>query len=163
MTRNTGLPMDAEERKAHAGLHDTRFDIIRAPWRRRALVLVTLATILATVALAIFGETLLSTLLAITGLGLIWMLRRVVRYMADLPANLVDERMEQTRNRAHKQAYLTYGGLVTLTGLVGELASRLLDQPLSLTQGHVGAFWWAAMLLWFSLPSMILAWTESEI
>lgn len=160
------LLKDPEQEKAATALGDTRFDAMRPIGRRRVLVLVALAVYAVTVAmLAVDGlaPALASPPMMAVSLGLVWLLQRVVRAMADLPSAYIDERIEHVRNLAHKRAFAIFSGMAMLGVLVFQLVAELRDAPLAVTSSHAFAAFWALILLASSLPSMVLAWTEPEI
>lgn len=150
--------------QAEKYLNDHRYAWLRPVGRRRALVVAAVAGIV------IHGAVLWTggpPLLALGLLGANWaayaLLKWTVRGMADLPDELIDERMQQVRNRQYRAAYIALSSLTALVLLLAWIAadaSRVQWQPQA---RHLEAMFWCVLMLSIGLPSMLLAWTEPEI
>lgn len=142
---------------------DTSLDALRSRGRRRLVVLASMVLIAAAVAAAWGGSTLWTLIALVPAIGSVWLMRRLVRQMADLPDNLVDERVRSVRNQSYLDAYRLLSAIIVSVLLVVYLGA---DAPLldwALEARHVHAMFWLVMLMSFALPSMLLAWREEEI
>ncbi|NGP52745.1 hypothetical protein [Thioalkalivibrio sp. XN8] len=160
-------PRDPREtamaRDAAAMLNDTRFDGWRAARRRRLLVVAAALAIALTVAAAWYGNNLLFLpALALAG-GAWWLLRQVVRGMADLPDEFVDERIRSVRNEHYLYAYRALSGLVALATLAMYLAADATRVGWQPGADQLHALFWGVLLLAGMLPSMLLAWSQREV
>ena len=100
----------------------------------------------------------LCVLLVLVGYGL---LRIAVRGIADAPDELLDERQIQIRNSSYRYAYIVMG-LVVVALLLLLVAGPGLE--LFSTKGNDGSYILIAVLFTFaSMPSMVLAWRETDI
>jgi len=84
---------------------DTLLDALRSPGRRRLAALASLARILVAVAVAWSGSTVWTLVALVPAVGGVWLVRRLVRSMADLPDELVGERVLTVRNERYVEAY----------------------------------------------------------
>lgn len=105
------------------------------------------------------------TSLVLLGAG--WMayslLKWAVRGMADLPEELIDERMNAVRNQRYRMAYAGLSSLavvILLAMWIAADAGRIAWQPRA---HHLEAVFWAFMFTAICLPSMLVAWTEPEL
>lgn len=150
--------------KAHRDFSDTRFNWIRTPSRRKALVMTTFLFV------GLYGASNyldwpLIALPALIAFGACyWLLRVSVRGVTDYPDEVVDERMREARGYTYRYAFIGTTGLTSLY-LIAYIVNQLLAKaefvlPMSADQLHDLAF----VLLFSSiaLPSAIHAWLEPE-
>ncbi len=145
-------------------LTDSRYDWLR-PLPRRRMLVVGAATIIAAHSLVLWtnGPRLLSLVLLGAGWLAYSLLKWAVRGMADLPEELIDERMNAVRNRQYRMAYTTLSGGITVvlvTMWMAADASRIAWQPQA---HHLESLFWGVTLSAICLPSMLVAWTEPEV
>lgn len=168
MTRNPPVPdrpalVDPVARHAQVLLRDTRFDWLRPLARRRALVVVTAAWIPIVGMACLMDIPALPAVAQLLGWGAWWVLQRVVRGMADLPAGYVDERMLAVRNAHYRTAYVLLMGLVTVATLALYLAVDNRAMNWEPQPRHLLALFSVVMLTALLLPSMLVAWNEPEV
>ena len=163
-TPQVGTAIEQARPQSERYLTDTKYDWLRPLSRRRALIGLSAAIVAAhSVLLWIDGPRLATLTLLGTGWLCYWLLRVAVRGMADLPEELIDERMSAVRNRAYRVAYAALS-TATLTVLVGMWisadAARIAWQPQT---HHLEALFWGFLFASVCLPSMLVAWTEREV
>lgn len=156
--------IDKARPQAEKYLTDARYDWIRPLGRRRGLVTVAAAIIAAHSLLLWFEGPRLATLVLMLGGFLSYsLLKWAVRGMADLPEELIDERMNAVRDRQYRIAYtlLTGGTLAILLPMwMAADATRIAWQPQA---HHLESLFWALLFSAICLPSMLVAWTEPEV
>lgn len=156
--------LDKARPSAEKYLSDARYNWLRPLSRRRLLVVVSTSVILAhSVALWFSASAFLTLPLLAAGWVGYSLLKWAVRGMADLPDELIDERMREVRNRHYRLAYVTLSStsvLVLLTMWIGADARRIGWQPES---WHLEAVFWAFLFFSICLPSMYVAWSEPEV
>lgn len=148
-------------RSAARQLDDDGFDRWRTTNGRRLLAVVNAVAIaLMTIAWSI-DATVGLVGLAIWVLSLI-ALRRSVRTLADLPEEVLDERMIADRNAAYVEAYRLVAAVFTIAAMV--LFALMFVRGgdggvvLSLDADGVNAVFWATLAVLLSAPSTALAW-----
>lgn len=152
---------------AERDLYDERYDWLRTPGRRRALVIVTVACVLTSWLAVMADWPLLALITLLSFLGLIFLLRRVGRSIVDLPDELVDERMREVRGLVYRWAYI---GMMTCIPMlfVADILLALAEkfEILGLTR-LTGDQWSDGLMTVFflgmALPSMIHVWVEPEL
>lgn len=143
-------------------LTDTRFARLRTRRARVALVAAEIAMIFAT-ALAWLALGAIAGILAVgLTLGVLYLLRRSVRVVADMPDHLLDERQLGLRNAMYVEAYRYLAALVVTMASAGLLAFvvRAGDDDtwsVDLTWNGVMAVFWVIQILALSLPTMAIA------
>jgi hypothetical protein len=148
---------------ARTMLDDTRLDRWRTRARRRAIVLAALAAIGAVVAAAWFDRSIaLLAALAVATLVTI-LLRRVVRGLADLPDAFVDERIRAMRNERYLSAYRILSGSLVAVLIVLYIAADGQRIGWDIAARHIHALFWSVFWVSLTLPSMLLAWNETEL
>ncbi|MEL6185817.1 MAG: hypothetical protein AAFU79_14435 [Myxococcota bacterium] len=155
--------LDKIRDRAERELTDRSLDAWRSPGRRRWVVAGWLASVLVLVGLSWAGPTIAIAAALFVVIGASWFLRRVVRGMADLPEELLDERMEAVRNRAYRWAYAMLVAVLSVVLVVAWLAAdaRLVDwQP---SANVFQALMWLVVGLAMGLPSAVVAVTEPEL
>ena len=155
--------IDSLRERADRELNDERFAAWREPGRRRLLVGAWLLAVAVTTVAAWFDWWAVLPLGMIAVLAAAFALRRVVRGMADLPDELLDERMTARRNRAYRLAYSTLAAVALLPPLALWLAADANRIDFTLEARHLGAVTWLTLGVALALPSAILALTEDEL
>ncbi|MFK8016500.1 MAG: hypothetical protein AB8G17_13795, partial [Gammaproteobacteria bacterium] len=87
--------------------------------------------------------------------------RRVVRLIVDLPDECLDERQQLMRNEVYRDAYIWLGALAAILWLGVLFAYGFLE--LSVEPAHVYGASFTIFALVFSLPTMVYAWNVPEI
>jgi hypothetical protein len=145
-------------------LNDVRYDWLRPRGRRRALVLgATLVIAAHSVLLWTEAPRLVTLVLMAGGWVSYSLLKWAVRGMADLPEDLIDERMNAVRDRQYRVAYtfLSAGMAAVLVVMwMAADATRIAWQPQA---HHLESVFWAFLFFAMCLPSMLVAWTEREL
>ena len=170
-----GFTEMASEKSVKKQLADTKWDGLRTRGALRFLVIGTNTTvILGTTFLFLVGDNDWAALvmLYIVALIVFWfLLRTAVRLIPDAPDSALDERMIQERNIVYRRAYQY------LMGISGALAGALLgyavgsdlanssdgfNYEIKLTWPQINAIFWAVFGYAYMLPSLIMAWRESN-
>lgn len=156
--------IDKARPSAERYLSDSRYDWLRPLARRRLLVVASLMVIAAhSAALALGASPLLSLPLLAGGWGAYSLLKWAVRGMADLPEELIDERMREVRDRQYRVAYTGLSAVMVVALLILWIsadATRIAWRP---EAHHLEALFWGFTLTAISLPSMAVAWSEPEV
>ena len=161
-------------------LEDKRWDGLRTPVAKRALLVSTNLVALVGGALIWFmpedsGTGFAASLVAL-GLYLLllgagwYLLRQSTRLIADAPDALLDERTVAERNRSYLPAYriLTTALMIGWIFVMGYTAAGaelgLPDDPyvVELTLKQLQALLWGTLFYVSALPSMALAWTGTK-
>lgn len=140
-------------------MSDTRWDRLRTPVARRALVVLWVA---ATLAIGIAWPIGVVGSWALVGLP-VWIvvfyaLRRSVRALADIPDEFLDERQVAVRDRVYLHAYRLFAAAV----LILLFALSIIVDRHTLTYEDMSGAMWAALGLSLGLPSAVLAWTTTD-
>ena len=158
-----GEALDKVRHLADRSLNDTRLDSWRTPGRQRAIVIAAFLCVAATVWATAQGWSIISLGLVLIDWGFVWLLRRLVRAMADLPEEFIDERMLQVRDRAYRHSYMAVvGGLAVITS-VAMLVMDFTDELWVVNSDQMFAGLWGVLMIGMMLPSAIIAWTEPRI
>jgi hypothetical protein len=140
-------------------LDDTRHDRLRT---RSGLLLVVLVYVASTVALAalwhfggVFGGVAAIAAWCVAFVAL----RLAVRSQADLPDEVLDERMRTERDRAYLGAFRLVAGIVTIAAMAALFAVSVRSAPAQLTldEDHVNGIFWVMLSLNLGAPSATLA------
>jgi hypothetical protein len=142
---------------------DTALDPYRSRERRRIAVILALVLILGVAAVAWAGSAIGTVLALAPAIGGVWFVRRLVRLRADLPDELVDERVRSVRNERYVEAYRILSALTVTVLIVTYIGTDAARIGWTLEARHVHALLWTFVLLSVALPSMLLAWQEREI
>jgi hypothetical protein len=127
--------------------------------RRGLVIVITLIAVdfltvggfgLASVGLALFGALALCD----------FALGRATRRIATADEDVIDERQEALRNRAHRIAYAILAISAGLTLVLAEVATPEIRRWIGDALGGGGAI--AFIQLLFFLPAMVIAWTEPD-
>lgn len=171
----SGLMEMASEKSVKKQLQDTKWDGLRTKGALRFLVVGTNITlVIGTSFLVLVGDNDWSalTMLYIVILMIFWaLLRRAVRLIPEAPESALDERMIKERDSVYYRAYQFLFGVGAL--LAGALfayavASDLFqdgngfDYQLNLTWPQINAIFWLVFGYGYMLPSLIMAWRESN-
>jgi hypothetical protein len=141
--------------RARQELTDTRWDRLRTPQRRRALVVAFAASLAVVAAVFVAADAWGLAALPLPVLA-VFALRRSVRTVADLPDEALDERLVRDRDRTYLHAYRILSGLTVVMLVVLQLVA---DHG-TLGYYDLGAAFWAVCLGAIGLPSAVLAWTD---
>jgi hypothetical protein len=153
---------DAVAAWAERVLTDTRFAQLRTRRARLALVAAQIASIavvpVAWVALGAIG----GIVAVVVALGVLYLLRRSVRVIADMPDHLLDERQLTLRNAMYVEAYRYLAGLVVIMASAGLIAFVVHADDtdtwaVELTWDNVMAVFWVIQILALALPTMAIA------
>lgn len=150
---------------AERELGDRRYDWVRSKMRRRLLVALWLVVTMAfgAVTVATGGNPFAVLAMLVPTAGVAYVLRRAVRGMADLPEELIDERMVAVRNRAYWLAYTVLGAVVTLGLVAAWIASDATRIEWRPGPAEFQAAMWTMLSLTVGLPSAVIAWSEPEV
>jgi hypothetical protein len=156
--RNDDVVADWAERV----LTDTRFARLRTRRARVALVSAEIALIVATPLAWITLGAVAGILVVVASLGVLYLLRRSVRVVADMPDHLLDERQLALRNAMYVEAYRYLAALVVIMASVGLLvfivrADDADTWTVDLTWNNVMAVFWVIQILALALPTMAVA------
>ena len=170
-----GFTEMASEKSVKKQLADTKWDGLRTRGALQFLVIGTNATAVAgTTFLFLVEDNEWAALLMLYIVALIvfwYLLRTAVRLIPDAPDSALDERMIQERNIVYRRAYQY------LMGISGALAGALFgyavgsdlansgdgfNYEIELTWPQINAIFWAVFGYAYMLPSLIMAWRESN-
>lgn len=161
-------------------LEDTRWDGLRTPGAKRALLVSTNLVALVGGALLWFmpedsgtgfAASLVGLALYLLLLGAGWyLLRQSTRLIADAPDAALDERTVSERNRSYLPAYrvLTTAVMIGWIFVLGFTAAGeelgLVDDPyvIELTLKQLQVLFWGTLFYVSALPSMALTWASTE-
>lgn len=147
------------EQNAQRVLSDTTYDRLRSP---RALLNLVIAYVAATVAIPVswlaWGSIagLVSIFICMAALLL---LRVAVRSQADLPDEVLDERMRAERDSVYVEAFRLVSTAVFLAANVAFIAVAFGDGTATITFNYnsVSALYWTLLSLILGAPSLVLA------
>jgi hypothetical protein len=139
-------------------LNDSAHDRLRS---RTGLSLVVAAYVLSTgilVAMWLLFGTVGGVIAIVAWFAAFVALRLAVRSQADLPDEVLDERMRIERDRAYLTAFRTVAGSVLIGATVALIGVGLDDAPASITlsANEVNAIFWALLSLMLGAPSIAL-------
>lgn len=149
----------AVARNAERVLSDTTYDRFRTP---RALLLLVIAYGVTTISMAVcwLAWGAIAGVAAILVWGAIFLLLRVaVRSQADLPDDVLDERMRSERDRVYLGAYRLVSTVVFAAANVAFVAVAFGDGNETITFDYesVSAGFWTLLALILGAPSVVLA------
>lgn len=152
---------------AHADkvLSETRFARLRTRRARIAIVVVDVLLIVATAVAWLLAGSIAGIILVIAAIGGLWVLRRSVRILADLPDHVLDERQRHHRDSIYLEAYRWLAGLIVLAASAGLVAfiwnADDADRwAVTLTWDHAMAAFWTIWLAALTIPSAAIALRE---
>lgn len=149
---------------AHADrvLSETRFARLRTRRARLAIVTLELVLILATPVVWLTVGSIAGLAVVVVAIGGLWVLRRSVRVIADLPDDVLDERQRRRRDSMYVEAYRWFAGVIVIAasaGLVAFIVNADADDrwTVTLTWDLVMGGFWTIWLLTVAMPSMVVA------
>lgn len=142
---------------------DTRFNFLRTRQSRRWMIgaltaltiLVALSSALPTKASSYVGT--LGGLLLLTGYLLI---RTSVRYIADSPDELLDERQIALRDRSYLHSYRIISSVFALLLIALFIRIDLSENVFEISDWWGTGTWFSLIMLMAGLPSMVVAWLD---
>jgi hypothetical protein len=150
-------------------LNDTRWDGLRTPAAKRILLWAANISILGgTAFLFLVGDSVWASyiLIHVLLISIFWfLLRQVVRLVADAPEEALDERLIEVRDRSYLIAYRWLAALVTFVAIALMVFAVVSDfdptsdgfnYSLSITWPQVQGFFWLLFGYTFMFPSMAL-------
>jgi hypothetical protein len=166
--KSAGERNEAEvRRRADRLLEDDRFDALREPEARRAV-----AAAYVLISMAMVGSWFGGTIAGLAGLA-VWSaafvaLRLSVRSLADLPDDVLDERMRRERDTTYIGAYRLVSsvlGAAVAVLFVKVVVADANDETTVLTvgTGAANALFWAVFALVLGAPSLAMAWRRSAV
>lgn len=155
--------IDQVRDKSARELNDTRFDRFRTRGGRRLVVGAWAIAVAALVTAGWFDEVLVVAAALLAVIGASWVLRRTVRGMADLPEEVLDERMDATRNRAFRRAFITLSAITIAVLWIYWVAADSSRIAWDIEARHIEALMWLVVGVASGLPSAIIALTEPEV
>lgn len=147
--------------QAYAEMHDTRYDWLRRHTSRRVLVIATLLSAVAFCVGLIADMDVLFAAGLLAYLICVFLGRRAVRLIVDLPDECLDERQRLMRNEVYRDAYIWLGALAAIVWLGVLFAYGFLELPVE--RAHVYGASFTIFALVFSLPTLVYAWNVQEI
>jgi hypothetical protein len=145
-------------------LNDTSYDRLRTP---RALRLLSAAYIVVTIAIPvcwiIFGAIAgIAAILA--GIVVYLLLRVAVRAVADLPDDVLDERLRRDRDRVYVHAFRVVSTVAFVAANIAFISVEFsnTNTTITLDQNDVAAIYWTLLALILGVPSVVLALTRAQ-
>ncbi len=147
------------ERNAERVLADTTYDRLRGP---HALLILAGAYVVTTVAMPICWlawGSLAGVLSIFPCLAAFLLLRVAVRSQADLPDEVLDERMRAERDSVYVAAFRLVSSAVFLAANAAFVAVAFGDEHTTITFDYnsVSAFYWTLLSLLLGAPCLVLA------
>jgi hypothetical protein len=148
-------------------LTDTRFARLRTRRARIGLVAAEIALIIVTPVAWIALGAIAGILAVVAALAVLYLLRRSVRVVADMPDHLLDERQLSVRNAMYVEAYRYLAALVVIMASAGLVAFVVQADDtdtwnVDLTWNGVMAVFWVIQTLALSLPTIALALRDGD-
>lgn len=161
------LNQDKARSNVDALMRDRRYDRLRSPLARRALVVVVAVCIVAMAAVTLRAGMLAAQPVILVAIVAFLLLRVSVRAVADLPEEYLDERQLTLRYRVYQDAYRWLGLAAMLAAGAGVVTYiAMLKDPgsvvLALDTNQVNALFYVTTALVLALPTMILALRDAE-
>lgn len=143
-------------------LNDTRFASLRTRRARVALVTAEIVSIAATPVVWLRFGAIAGIVAVGAALGVLYLLRRSVRVVADMPDHLLDERQLALRNAMYVEAYRYLAGLTVIAASLGLFvfivrADDADTLAIELGWNDVMAAFWPLQLLALALPTIAVA------
>ncbi len=149
----------AVAKKAERVLDDTTYDRLRSPAALRRLVAFYVVTMTAMPVCWLMWGSLAGVLsILLCGAGLL-LLRVAVRSQADLPDDVLDERMRTERDQVYVGAYRLVVTAVFIAANVALLSVTFRDEGATITLDveSMNAVYWPLLALVLGAPSMVMA------
>lgn len=143
--------------------NDTRFNYLRTRSSRRFLIaLMTILTVLVAFSSALPSKAssyvaALGGLLLFTGYLVI---RTSVRYIADSPDELLDERQIALRDRSYLYSYRIISSVFIVIIIALFIRIDLSESTFDIERWWGAGTWFAVIMLMAGLPSMVVAWLD---
>jgi Predicted membrane protein (DUF2178) len=152
------------EAKAERILADTTYDRMRTPTALRALIVVYVAVTVGMAVLWLAAGTLGGTFGMLAWIPVFVALRVAVRSQADLPDDVLDERMRATRNEAYVHAFRLTAGLVFTFAAIIFVAVAFRPEPVEIKfeYSEASAIFWTLFSVLVGAPSLAMAKLESD-
>jgi hypothetical protein len=140
-------------------LADTTYDRFRTPRALLALVVAYVVTTIAMPACWLVWGSIAGIVAFAPWLAVFLLMRVAVRSQADLPDDVLDERMRSERDRVYVGAYRMVSSVVFLAANVGFAAVAFGDGNESITFDYesMSAVYWTVFSLLLGSPSVVLA------
>ena len=155
-------------------MNDTKWDGIRTSRAQRILVLLGVASLIASPVVFWFEDYIKPGIgiLTVVPIFLIWWLLRIsVRLVADAPDEFLDELQVQQRDRTYLHSFRILGGLVSAIAVALMVVVISMDvvtvgevelYRLELTFGQVNAVIWSILGSTILVPNLVLAWNQAK-
>jgi hypothetical protein len=144
-------------------LSDTAYDRYRTP---RALRALAAAYVVATVAIPIgwvVGGSIVGIVTVLAATGVFLLLRVAVRSLADLPDEVLDERMRRERDAVYVGAYRVVSTVVFVAANIAFIAVAFPDEAtITLDYEQTSAIYWTLVAVILGAPSLVLALRQAE-
>ena len=140
-------------------LADTKYDRFRTPRALLALVVMyAITTALMPVCWLVWGS-IAGIIAFVPWLAVFLLIRVAVRSQADLPDEVLDERMRSERDSVYVGAYRLVSSVVFLAANAAFFAVAFRDENASITFDYesVSAVYWTLLSLLLGAPSVVLA------
>jgi len=140
-------------------LADTNFNRLRSPGALLALVIAYIATTIAMPVCWLVWGSLAGVASIFPCFGVFLLLRVAVRSQADLPDEVLDERMRAERDRVYVGAFRLVTSVVFLGANAALIAVAFRDENATITFDYnsVSAVYWTLLSLILGAPSLVLA------
>ena len=155
--------MDRVAQQADRGFRDTRLDPLRPLGRRRAVIVAWASLVAATAAVVAVAGPVVDLLVILVGCTATWLVRALVRTVADLPDEVLDERLVARRDHGYRVAYQVLAGVIGLVLMVLYLLGDAARIDVTITPDHLNGALWLVILLGTGLPSAVFGWSEPEV
>jgi hypothetical protein len=146
-------------KNAERVLADTAYDRFRSPRALVALVVAYVATTVVMTVCWLAWGTIAGVAAFAPWLAAFLLLRVAVRSQADLPDEVLDERMRAERDSVYVDAFRLVASVVFIAANVALAAVAFGDEHTSMTFDYhdVSAVYWALFSLLLGAPSLVLA------
>lgn len=140
-------------------LADTNFNRLRSPGALLALVIAYIATTIAMPVCWLVWGSLAGVASIFSCFGAFLLLRVAVRSQADLPDEVLDERMRAERDSVYVGAFRLVTSVVFLGTNAALIAVAFRDENATITFDYnsVSAVYWTLLSLILGAPSLVLA------
>ena len=146
-------------RNAERVLADTAYDRLRSPRALLALVVAYVATTVAIPICWLAWGSVAGVVSVVACLAAFLLLRVAVRSQADLPDEVLDERMRSERDSVYVGAFRLSSSVIMLAANAAFIAVAFGDENSSITFdfNSMSAVYWTLLSLLLGAPSMVLA------
>lgn len=147
--------------QAYAEMENTSYNWLRGRFARRCLVVLTFASAFLCLVGIALDRDFVTAAGVIAYVTCLFLGRRAVRLVADLPDECLDERLLTLRNEAYRGAYVAISALLSLSWLGVLIAYGFLE--LEVARAHVYAVVFTLFMVTFSLPTLSYAWWVDRV